>query len=449
MKPAPGKVFVYGDISQAELRFVAHLAGEQEMIEAFASGEDFHLATVRVMNPAVDVDDLTVNDPTTLKKLRTAAKAVNFGLVYGMAAGKLSVNLTVAGVDTDRATAQGYLDAYFAARPRVAKWLKDRDAYVDSLAAGLPALDWAASLELFELRLSAESTYKSMRKKLKRIPDFVELAQAVWPGGPSGSTTPSQEELEAFWAANAQRLAWAFSYEGSVLLTEGGRAFEFYSTTVSGRRRVFDVPMDSEGSDKFSGFIVTAMLEMCERNKAAGAEYIASFAQTHNLTFPAASVWRTNRNQARADVVKMFEGSAGRHLRLAFLKGAVERFGYQALDKTFRKAASSCVRGLRNAYRNHPVQGSVADVVEAAFASIMAGLPEGAVPVISVHDSITIECNEEDAKAVAELLRDAVEGAMNRFCPTVVAKVDVDVRTSLSDDDVVWEMPARTNALSV
>jgi DNA polymerase I-like protein with 3'-5' exonuclease and polymerase domains len=449
MRPDEGKVFVYGDISQAELRFVAHLAGEAEMIEAFRSGEDFHLATVRAMNPSVDVDWLAENDPAQLKKLRTAAKAVNFGLVYGMAAGKLSVNLTVAGVETDKATAQGYLDAYFAARPRVAKWLKDRDAYVDGIAANLPAFDWPATFELYRLRLAAHGTFRAMRKKLRHAPDLVDVARAVWPQGPADSGAASEADLEAFWADQARKLEWAFSYEGSVVLTEGGRPFEFYSTTVSGRRRVFDIPMDAEGNDKFSGFVIGAILEMCERNKAAGEAFLASFADAHGLTLPNKAAWRKNRNQARVDTVKAFEGAAGKQLRLALLTGVVDTFGWAAVDKLFRKVSANCVRSMRNAYRNMPVQGSVADVVEASFATIMDNLPAGARPVITVHDSITIECDKADADLVANLLRDAVEGAMNRYCPTVVAKVDVDVRASLSDDDILWELAPREAATAV
>jgi DNA polymerase I-like protein with 3'-5' exonuclease and polymerase domains len=446
MRPADGRVLVYGDISQAELRYVAHAASENEMIDAFASGEDFHLATARVMNPGVDLAAIAEEDPGALKKMRTAAKSVNFGLVYGMAAGLLAKNLTVSGIDTDKNTAQGYLSAYFAARPRVAQWLKDRDAYVDGIANRLPGFDWVASLELYRLRLEAEGTFRSMKKKLKRAPEFNELAKVVWPNGPRNGEQLSEDRLEAFWAHQANRLAWAFSYEGAVLLREGGQPFEFYSTTASGRRRVFDISMDSEGNDKFSGFIICCVLEMCERNKAAGASYLAEFADAHGLKLPSASDWRANRLQARADAVKAFEGSAGKMLRLDLVCGAVERFGLDAIDKVFRKVAASCVRGQRNAFRNHPVQGSVADIVEAAFAAIMAGLPDGAFPIISVHDSITIECDEADADMVAELLRDAVEAAMGRFCGTVTAKVDVDVRASLDDDDVLRELPARVLA---
>ena len=121
MKPEKGNIFVYGDISQAELR--SHLSEEQDMIDAFTSGEDFHTTTVRVMDPGVDLD--TVDDKT-MKNMRTSAKAVNFGLAYGMGAA-LAKNLTVSGVDTTKEMAQGYLDAYFEARPKMQDWLQARD----------------------------------------------------------------------------------------------------------------------------------------------------------------------------------------------------------------------------------------------------------------------------------------------------------------------------------
>jgi DNA polymerase I-like protein with 3'-5' exonuclease and polymerase domains len=435
MKAPEGRLFVYGDISQAELRFVAHFGGETEMIEAFASGEDFHLATARVMFPDLDLDALATADPAKYKKCRTAAKSVNFGVPYGMAAGLLATNLTVAGVDTDRPTAQAYLDAYFAARPNVAAWLRARDAYVDAVAADLPDFDWEASLELFRLRSGAEIRFRALRKRFGRVPTWRELAEDLHPH--PADEAAAAEDHEAFLEEYAARLSWAFGFEGSVLLRRDGTPFEFHSVTAAGRRRHFNVAIDAEGNDKFAGFLINAVLEMCGSRSPTGQAFVAEFTRTNGITVPGQDMWRRNRMQARAETVKAFEGAGGRTLRLGMVDAAISHFGLPVLESMFARVAASCVKGLRNAYRNHPVQGSVADVVEAAFASVMDGLPSGAFPILSVHDSLTIECDAADAQKVARLLHDAVVVAMGRFCPSVVAKVDVDIRTSLADEDVI------------
>ena len=440
MKPEEGNVFVYGDISQAELRFAAHLSEEQDMIDAFTSGEDFHTATVRVMNPGVDLD--TVDDKT-MKNMRTSAKAVNFGLAYGMGAALLAKNLTVSGVDTTKETAQGYLDAYFEARPRMQQWLQARDNKVIEFSKNLPEIDWQASLKLYSLREQAEIKRRAYKKKLGYMPSGLELAAHLWPSGPEGideDDALSDDELQVFWADKAQELDWAFTYEGAVLLTATGAPLEFYSHTPSGRRRCFNVAMGNERNDKFSGFVTAVVLEMCNRPKPAGKAYLAQFAEEQGLNLPSDALWKSDRMRARVETVKAFEGRDGKALKLELIRGAVMRFGWQALDGMFRRAAAGCIRGLKNAHRNHPIQGAVADVVEHAFAKMIKELPEGARPIISVHDSVTIECREEDADRVAQLLNSSVMDAMALFCSTCPAKVDVDIRTSLADDDVIREL---------
>jgi len=430
MRAPEGRLFVYGDISQAELRLVAHFAGEHDMAAAFATGEDFHLATARVMFPDLDLDTLASSDPAKYKKCRTAAKAVNFGVPYGMSAGLLATNLTVAGVETDKAAAQAYLDAYFAARPNVGGWLQARDRTVDEIAASLPVMDFAASLELYRIRSTAEPRQRALRKKLGRPPSHQELAAELAAHG----IDPAHQHL-----FDAEHLAWAFDFEGAVLLQADGSPFEFYSTTGSGRRRHFNVAVGDEAGDKFSGLLINTVLEMCSSRAASGQAFVAQFAAEHGLTLPGADRWRSDRLRARAETVKAFEGSAGRMLKLTMVEAAVARFGVAALDALFSRVAAGCVRGMRNAYRNHPIQGTVADVVEAAFAQVMTGLPPSATPILSVHDSLVVECEADDAVRVARLIHEAVISAMGRFCSSVVAKVDVDIRRSLADEDVIAE----------
>jgi len=90
-----------------------------------------------------------------------------------------------------------------------------------------------------------------------------------------------------------------------------------------------------------------------------------------------------------------------------------------------------------NAWRNAPIQGGVADIMLVAYADLHERLRNyaDAVPVQTVHDSIVIECEKADAHAIVGEMREALEAASLRFCPDVVPKVDIDIRTSLAETD--------------
>ena len=95
-----GKVLVDADYSQIELRLLAHISGDEAMQQAFLSGEDFHTVTAaRVFH--VPQDQVT-------HQMRSRAKAVNFGIVYGISAFSLSQDIGVT-----RAEAKAYMEKYF------------------------------------------------------------------------------------------------------------------------------------------------------------------------------------------------------------------------------------------------------------------------------------------------------------------------------------------------
>ncbi len=98
---SPGKVLVDADYSQIELRLLAHISDDETMRDAFLSGEDFHSVT------ASNVFGVPLSEVTPL--LRSRAKAVNFGIVYGISAFSLSQDI---GVWPNEA--QAYMDAYMA-----------------------------------------------------------------------------------------------------------------------------------------------------------------------------------------------------------------------------------------------------------------------------------------------------------------------------------------------
>ena len=105
-----GKVFLSADYSQIELRLLAHLSGDEGLIDAFLTGRDFHANTASAVF-GVPVDEVSA-------EMRSKAKAVNFGIVYGQQAYGLSQSL---GIAYDEA--QEMIDRYFSIYPRVRSYL--------------------------------------------------------------------------------------------------------------------------------------------------------------------------------------------------------------------------------------------------------------------------------------------------------------------------------------
>jgi DNA polymerase-1 len=105
-----GHVLLAADYSQIELRIMAHLSGDKGLLDAFAAGADVHRATAAEVFEA-DIDDVTANQ-------RRSAKAINFGLMYGMSAFGLGKQLGI-----PRNEAQEYIDLYFDRYPGVRAYM--------------------------------------------------------------------------------------------------------------------------------------------------------------------------------------------------------------------------------------------------------------------------------------------------------------------------------------
>lgn len=121
-----GYKLVAADYSQIELRIMAHLSGDKGLLSAFEKGEDIHKAT------AAEVFGVSLGDVTGDQ--RRSAKAINFGLIYGMSAFGLARQL-----DVGRNQAQDYIDRYFERYPGVLKYMDNirkqahDDGYVETL----------------------------------------------------------------------------------------------------------------------------------------------------------------------------------------------------------------------------------------------------------------------------------------------------------------------------
>ncbi len=123
---SPGNKIAAADYSQIELRIMAHLSGDENLLDAFAKGQDVHARTASEVF-GVPIDEVTPQQ-------RRTAKAINFGLMYGMSAFGLAKQLGIS-----REEAQAYMDTYFAKYPKVFEFIESlrkkarQQGYLDTI----------------------------------------------------------------------------------------------------------------------------------------------------------------------------------------------------------------------------------------------------------------------------------------------------------------------------
>jgi DNA polymerase-1 len=110
--PGDGNLFLSADYSQIELRLMAHLSGDSNMIGDFLSGNDIHAATASKIF-GVEIKDVT-------REMRSRAKTANFGIIYGISSFGLSERLTIG-----RKEAKDLIDGYFNSYPGVKKYMDE------------------------------------------------------------------------------------------------------------------------------------------------------------------------------------------------------------------------------------------------------------------------------------------------------------------------------------
>jgi DNA polymerase-1 len=135
--PEPGWVFLDADYSQIELRVVAALAGDPVLLGAFERGEDIHRRT------ASEVLSLPMEAVTPDQ--RSAAKAVNFGLLYGQGAFALSASLGISFKE-----AKAFIERYFERMPKVAEWIEATKAR--AVEEGLVRTRWGRVRQIPDLQ---------------------------------------------------------------------------------------------------------------------------------------------------------------------------------------------------------------------------------------------------------------------------------------------------------
>jgi DNA polymerase I len=110
--PEEGNIFLSADYSQIELRLMAHLSGDRNMMDDFLSGNDIHAATASKIF-GVEIKDVT-------REMRSRAKTANFGIIYGISSFGLSERLTIG-----RKEAKDLIDGYFKSYPGVKKYMDE------------------------------------------------------------------------------------------------------------------------------------------------------------------------------------------------------------------------------------------------------------------------------------------------------------------------------------
>ncbi|MFZ7945704.1 DNA polymerase [Neobacillus sp. 19] len=123
----PDRILVSIDYSQIELRVLAHMANETILIEAFEKGQDIHSTTAALIS-GYTYEEIEANkdvDGSPHQKYRKQAKIVNFGIVYGMGAGKLADTLEIS-----KNEAQKIIDDYFKGYPGIKRYMDEQHAKV-------------------------------------------------------------------------------------------------------------------------------------------------------------------------------------------------------------------------------------------------------------------------------------------------------------------------------
>ena len=402
--PDPDRVFVYSDLSQAELRFATQVAGDENLRNAFIAGEDIHAATAERMF-GVDMPSLNASQPHLYSEYRDKAKRINFGIVYGQRGGGLARSLSQAGVETNDDEGRLLLEQYLGAYPQIASWVSDRDNFVEGFATSHEEIDWTLTLLLHKLWPAVRQAVRQHRDEHRNWPTAEEVLSRL------GSPRTIDE------------VAWSLSFEAPVVIDHKGEVFGFDSFTESGRRQQFT--FHTEGVLEQAAKIIVSSPKDGPRNVR---EQLSS---RHNL-----ELQKAGQLLSPAEITKLLED---RKIRRAVVEEVEQTMGEDAMILLLNRSLKTRISQMANAYRNAPIQGGVADIMLEAYGLLHERLAhfEEAVGVQTVHDSVVVECRRSDASAVASTVKSAMEEAMQIWCPDIPAQADTDIRNSLSDHDII------------
>jgi len=432
VKPPPGRVFVYSDLSQAELRFATQLAGDDGLRTAFEQGLDIHTATAeRMFGVIMDGPaGLSALDRPRYEEFRTKAKRINFGILYGQRGTGLSRGLTDAGVPTSRGEADALIKAYLDAYPGIAQWVDERDRFIGHFAATSLDADWPLTLRLGALWPRTDNARRALRGRQRRHHSAEEVHEALLAVERAAAIDADRVDdgpAISLSEIDVAEVAWALSFAAPVVVRSDGSPLSFCSHTPAGRRQQFTFSADWVLGEAAAVVGCSTKLRPTEVWRRVLARF--------DLAPPSAPT----RETLRPAVNRVLEQ---RHLRRAVIDEVGVAMGDADQQFLLGRALHTRVGQMANAYRNAPIQGGVADVMLDAYGrlgEVLARYP-AADAVQTVHDSVVIECDEADAPAIAADVKAALEAAMSRWCPDVPTVADTDIRTSLSETSIVEQI---------
>lgn len=495
--PESRRVLVAGDLSQAELRCFAHLSGDKNMLGAFRSGADLHDWTATLMfsvpvtelkkqNQLVSETQCDAEGWSTLahtyphgpvsalmSSLRNKAKAVSFGYAYGLGARALATNLTAQGVETGREEGQELLAKFDVAYPQAAKWMQDRVAFVQQLADKAKnhqlGIDYLSSWTLHRNYYRILSVEKMLNNKYgKNNYPTHKIAQELLSDKEleerltsRGLSTENAEEFRIQFAkerdAQVQFINWVRKFYGSAMITVDGEPWSFESRTLANRRRLLQVSTEDW---------VKAMIKIFAGSRRKFARGVTDrWVHKWNQQEIDAAKAREEAGHPRRAPKKVSLTKMGRNGRIEPLRGKEmekalsdkeqridlitfvlnelqQSGGSAAVHKLFGDAMADVIRMHTNKYRNHPIQGGVADAMNTAYGRLdkeLHKIAPSAVPVQTVHDSIVLECDLEDALKVKEFLKKVMEEALAELYTSVPCVADVDIQMNLDESSIVTD----------
>ena len=405
IKPSdPNRVFVYSDLSQAELRFATQVAGDQNLRNAFIAGEDIHSSTAERMF-GVDMTLLSESEPSIFNEYRDKAKRINFGIVYGQRGGGLARSLSQAGVETNDEEGRVLLEQYLNAYPQIASWVNDRDNFVDQLATSHDEIDWPLTLLLHKTWPLVRQAVRQHRDEHRNWPRAEEVLARL--GSP--------------WTI--EEVAWSLSFEASVVIDSEGEVFGFNSLTESGRRQQFTFHTE--------GILEQAAKTIIGSPKDGPRLVREQISDRYNL-----ELRNAGQPLSSVEITKILED---RKIRRAVIEQVEQTMGQEAMNLLLNRSLETRISQMANAYRNAPIQGGVADIMLEAYGLLHDRLApfDRALGVQTVHDSVVVECNRNEALTVASVVKNSMEEAMQIWCPDIPAQADTDIRHSLSDHDII------------
>lgn len=442
------RVYVYADLSQAELRVLAQESADEVLRTSYLNNADIHITTAGAMYNT-DMEALAEEDPDSYKSMRAKGKTLNFGVCYGLGAASLSKQLSVEGIPTTKDEGKELLRLYGEAYPGVTEWLAKRDAYIQDLASNPPDCNFSATMRLHKLWKPVKTAFHAAKNSLGYLPSVEEIAEQYRPThtveaqlARSLGRTPTAGEIEAAVAERDAEVAWVRSFRAPVvLLADGVTPLTWESRTRAGRRRQFNVTTKD--------WILEQVMVICKSNKELPIRIRDAWAEEHNVVLTVAGRNGKPRSLPPQKIRKIFDGKYGPDRQESLVETVLTQMP-EAANYLAREALGGAIRAKGNQYRNAPIQGGVADAVLRAYGQLWERLArfDGAFPVQSVHDSIIIECYLEDALEVGEVLRTSMEDSLAHDVPDVPVKADMQILGSADDkeDDIPTEWVTETLA---